>query len=117
MFGLFKRNLVDPMAHPSVAVVRSDARALIRLANTAERSASPAARAGELDTQAAKDRTAMASGEVTLTSSIRAALSGGERSVQAITSDVIRPLLEEAIVVSETAHRAILRATSTAESR
>ena len=109
MFGLFKRKLADPLSQPSVGMVRSQTRALIRFANDAE---SAGTRDTDPDDGAAKrtkEWQAMASGETQLASSIAAAVSGNV-SIRSIVDDVIRPTLREAIVVSETAHDAVFRA-------
>ena len=109
MFGLFKRKFADPLSQPSVGMVRSHTRALIRFANDAE---SAGTRDTDADDGAAiktKERQTMASGETQLASSIAAAVSG-DVSIRSIVDDVIRPTLREAIVVSETAHDAVFRA-------
>ncbi len=116
MFGLFNRKFTDPLSQPSVGMIRSHTRTLIRFANDAER-------AGARDTdpddgagKKTKERQAMASGETQLASSIAAAVSG-DVSIRSIVDDVIRPTLRQAIVVSETAHDAIFRAIGLAERR
>ena len=109
MFGLFKRKLADPLSHPSVGMVRSRTRALIRFANDAERAGARGTDPDDGETNTTKEWQAVASGETQLASSIAAAVSV-DVSIRAVVDDVIRPILREAIVVSEAAHDAALRA-------
>lgn len=109
MFGLFKRKCADPLSQPGVRMIRSHARALIRFANEAEGAGSRDTDPEDRVRRETKEWQAMVSGETQLADSIAAAITG-EFGLQAIVDTVIRPILEEAIVVSQTAHDAILRA-------
>ncbi|MCH9675130.1 MAG: hypothetical protein K0U93_27045 [Gammaproteobacteria bacterium] len=113
MFGLFKRKL-DPLSRPGVAMIRSHTRALIRSANRAESVQSRVVGASDSGTQHGTGRQAMAADEAQLAGSIAAALSV-EVSIQSIKLRVIRPMLKEATIVSDTAHDAVMRAVAIAE--
>ena len=82
---------------------------MIRFANVAKRAGSRGVAPDDSARRVTKEWQAMASGEARLASSIAAALTGGF-GLHSVVDDVIRPIFQEAIVVSETAHHAILRA-------
>ena len=103
MFGVFRREIADPLLHPQVSAVRAHTRNLIRLANVAE--------SGGLAHAASDSREwqAMTEVEARLGSSICAAVLD-KLSLQIIVGQIIDPILRDAVVVSDAADAAVRRA-------
>ena len=114
MFRILKRAIADRMSHRDLAFVRSHTRDLNRLANAVETAGSRVTALDEGAATKTKEWQAMTLSEGQLACSISAAVSG-KISVQAIVSDVIRPILHDAVVVSVAAHDAITRVIGVAE--
>ena len=114
ILALLGRKTIDPLASQETSVIRSDARALIRIANEIERALS--------STSEIEDESVSVSGELLrnltaaenqLTNSIAGATSAGF-SVRVIEQDVIRPILHNTVIVSVLARGAVERAVRSA---
>ena len=114
ILALLGRKTIDPLASQETSVIRSDARALIRIANEIERALS--------STSEIEDESVSVSGELLrnltaaenqLTNSIAGATSASF-SVRVIEQDVIRPILHNTVIVSVLARGAVERAVRSA---
>ena len=109
MFGWFKRAPGEVIPERSLSAIRSDTRALIRIANefdAADPATGPPAGTAE--------HLALASAESRLAGSISGAISS-RFGTRVIMHAVITPVIDEAIVVSDLARGAILRAVAHAD--
>ncbi len=110
----FGRKPIDPLARREVSRLKSDTRALIRIANELERARSSAAEpirhSGTDSDDLLRNLTAA---EEQLASSIAGAASQS-LSVRDLERDVIRPILQSTVTVSELAHGMIERAVRSA---
>lgn len=114
ILALQGRKTIEPLSSRETSVIRSDARALIRIANEIE---------GVLSsTSEIEDETVSVSGDLLrnltaaenqLTSSIAGAASA-TFSVGAIERDVVRPILQSTVIVSVLARGAVERAVRSA---
>lgn len=118
ILALLGRKSIDPLPSRKMSIIKAHARALIRIANEVERARSSAS--SEIT-----DESAAVSGDLlrTLTaaenqlmSSIAGATSA-RFSVRVIEQDVIKPILQSTVVVSELAHEVIERAVRAASPR
>jgi hypothetical protein len=114
ILALLGRKTIDPLASQETSVIRSDARALIRIANEIERALS--------STSEIEDESVSVSGELLrnltaaenqLTNSIAGATSASF-SIRVIEQDVIRPILHNTMIVSVLARGAVERAVRSA---
>jgi hypothetical protein len=108
---MFKSSRLDPLALRRVSTVRTDTRALIRLANAAESSPPPSPRKDGLS-PSEPDR-ALVRAETRLTASITEALAA-RIGIGAIVSDIVAPVLRDAVVVGQLAREAVARAVNAA---
>ena len=113
MLGLFKRKHSNLLRLPVVVLVRSHTRALIRSANMAESAGLNEAVPRDGVTEKGEEWQSVMSGEARLATSIAAAVSE-KVSIRAIVEDVIKPVLQDATIVSQTAHASVRRAIGTA---
>lgn len=101
---------MDPLSSSEVSRLKSQTRALIRIANEFERALPSASeiheRSGSANGEFQRNLTVA---EHQLASSISNSTSRGT-SVGVIEQDVIRPTLQSAVIVSEMAHEAVERA-------
>jgi hypothetical protein len=95
-------------------MIKSDARALIRIANEIERALSSASEINDESVAVNGDLLRnLTAAENQLMSNIAGATSASF-SVRVIEQDVIRPILQSEVIVSALAHRAVERAISSA---
>ena len=109
MFEFLKPRNSLRLAQVDLHAIRSHTKELIRSANKAEIAGSVELAPRDGRTRMTKEWLEMTSGEAQLAKSIGAAVSS-EVNIHAIVDDVIWPLLDEAVVVSQSAHDAITRA-------
>jgi hypothetical protein len=114
MLELFRRKVAAPLNPANVSLVRSHTRALIRCANVVDTAGSRDDRQGATTRRSSEEWQAMKSCEVQLAASIAAAVFD-DVGIQVIVQDVIRPILREAIILSETADDAVARAVIAAQ--
>jgi hypothetical protein len=110
ILALLGRKAVNPLSSREVSMIKSDARALIRIANEIERALSSASEINDESVAVNGDLLRnLTAAENQLMSSIAGATSASV-SVRVIEQDVIRPILQSAVIVSVLAHRAVERA-------
>ena len=114
ILALLGRKAVNPLSSREVSMIKSDARALIRIANEIERAFSSASEANDESVAVNGDRRRkLTVAEKQLTNSIAGAISSSF-SVRVIEQDVIKPILQSTVIVSALAHAAVERAVGSA---
>ena len=110
ILALLGQKTIDPLVSRRVSMIKSDARALIRIANKIERALSSASEIND-ESVAVKGGLLrnLTAAENQLMRSIAGATSASF-SVRVIEQDVIRPILQSEVIVSVLAHGAIERA-------
>ncbi len=110
ILALLGRKTADPLSSREASVVRSDARALIRIANEIERALSSTSEAEDESVFVSDDLLQkLAAAENQLKNSILEATSASF-SVRVIEQDVIVPILHNTVIVSVVARGAVERA-------
>ena len=110
ILALLGRKAVNPLSSQEVSMIKSDARALIRIANKIERALSSASEINDESVAVKGDLLRnLTAAENRLMRSIAGATSASF-SVRVIEQDVIRPILQSEVIVSVLAHGAIERA-------
>jgi hypothetical protein len=110
ILALLGRKAVNPLSSQEVSMIKSDARALIRIANKIERALSSASEINDESVAVKGDLLRnLTAAENQLMRSIAGATSASF-SVRVIEQDVIRPILQSEVIVSVLAHGAIERA-------
>jgi hypothetical protein len=110
ILALLGRKAVNPLSSREVSMIKSDARALIRIANKIERALSSASEINDESVAVKGDLLRnLTAAENQLMRSIAGATSASF-SVRVIEQDVIRPILQSEVIVSVLAHGAIERA-------
>ena len=110
ILALLGRKAVNPLSSQEVSMIKSDARALIRIANKIERALSSASEINDESVAVNGDLLRnLTAAENQLMSSIAGATSA-RFSVRVIELDVIRPILQSEVIVSVLAHGAVERA-------
>ena len=112
--ALLGRKTIDPLSSRGTSAIRSDARALIRLANEIERALSSTSEIEDESVSVSGDLLRnLTAAENQLTNSIAGATSASF-SVRVIEQDVIRPILHNTVIVSVLARGAVERAVRSA---
>jgi hypothetical protein len=110
ILALLGRKAVNPLSSQEVSMIKSDARALIRIANKIERALSSASEINDESVAVKGDLLRnLTAAENQLMRSIAGATSASF-SVRVIEQDVIRPILQSEVIVSVLAHGAVERA-------
>lgn len=110
ILALLGRKTADPLSSREASLVRSDARALIRIANEIERALSSTSEAEDESVFVSDDLLQkLAAAENQLKNSILEATSASF-SVRVIEQDVIVPILHNTVIVSVVARGAVERA-------
>ena len=112
--AMLGRNAIDPLSSRQVSMVKTDARALIRIANEIERALSSASEINdELAAVNGDLLRNLTAAESQLISSIAGAISAN-LSVRVVEQDMIKPVLQSTAIVSALAHGALERAVRSA---
>jgi hypothetical protein len=115
LFALLGRKTVNPISSREASMIKSDARALIRIANEIEHALSSASEINDESVSVNGDLFRnLTVAENQLIRSIAGATSASF-SVRVIEQDMIRPILQSTVIVSALAHGAVERAVRSAE--
>ena len=114
MFGLFKRKVAGPLSGPSASSIRTDTRTVIRVGNAAETIESAAIQSNSGVASRGDRPKDLTCAENQLARSVSLAIPRNV-SIQIILSDVIGPVVRDAVVVSKVARESIARAVSMAD--